>query len=165
MYLLTITASLVAAYFILYAFFPFFFGQKLERPGARSIISVLIIVILSFAGYAVVLHTRDLEMGNRILHGFGGGFVAFLVCFLAVRDSRISITKFQFAVLGSLIVTGLGVANEIVEYFLQNYGGMVFLRTTNDTWLDLMSNTVGIIIALAVLVPFVGRKGGESSSS
>ncbi len=159
MYLAVITASLVVSYFVLNLLFSFFFTGRAPRFGLRkSFESLLIIIALSLIGYYVVLHTGDRELGNRILHAFGGGFMAFLVCFLVTKDSKLDITRFQFFVFSALVVTGLGVTNEILEYFLQNYGGMVFLRTTNDTWLDLMSNVVGILAAGIVFVPFVGGK-------
>ena len=155
MYLLSITAGLVAAYLILFAFFPYFFTGTVVRLPKRSFVSVALIVVLSICGYAVVLHTRDLELGNRILHAFGGGFIAFMICFLAVKDAKVQLTRFQFCVMAALIVTGLGVANEILEFFLQHWTAFVFMRSNDDTWLDLLSNTVGIIIGAAAFVPFI----------
>jgi hypothetical protein len=97
------------------------------------------------------------EFSNRVLHAYGGGFMAFLVCFLVVRDSKLSLTKFQFFIFSFLIVAALGVANEILEFFLQNYAGMIFSSHINDTWYDLMSNTIGSLIATVCFVPCIKK--------
>ncbi len=55
-----------------------------------------------------------MELSNRVLHVFGGGFLAFLICFLAALDSRVRIRRFQFFLFSFLIVIALGVANEIL---------------------------------------------------
>jgi hypothetical protein len=120
--------------------------------------SVGVIVALSFFGYFVAFAIQDQELSNRFLHAFGGGFLGFLTCFLAAKDSSVVINKFQFFIFSVLIVIALGVANEILEFLLQNYVGIVFATSVNDTWLDLISNTIGIFIASAIFIPLVRNK-------
>lgn len=158
MYLFSVTLSLCLAYFILYFFLPKFFNIKLQKIEIHSLFSVAIIFIVSLVGYFIYFLIPDAELSNRFLHGFGGGFMAFLVCFLVVRDLKMPINKFQFAVISILIVTALGVANELLEFFLQVFAGFTFAPDVNDTWLDLLSNTVGIIIAAFAFTPLVNKK-------
>lgn len=158
MYLIAITFSLCVAYTILLFLFPVVCGLKSFGLSAKSIRSLTVIFLLSFIGYAVAFNISDPEMSNRFLHGFGGGFMSYVVCFLAVKDSRIVINRFRFFILSILFVTGLGVVNEILEFFLQNYLGLIFATSINDTWLDLISNTVGLLIAGILLTPFVKGK-------
>ena len=84
--------------------------------------------------------------------------MAIVVCFLAIKDSGVRVRKFQFLIISILVATALGVMNEILEFFLQNYFGFISSATVNDTWLDLISNTVGILIATTILTPFVDNK-------
>lgn len=76
-----------------------------------------------------------------------------IICFLVVRDSGLKIGRFQFFVFSAMIVTALGVGNEILEYYAQTYFGIIAAATVDDTWLDLISNTVGICAAALLLIP------------
>ena len=154
MHLALITLALCVSYFILIYLFPFFFAQEIPSKRKNPLFSLILIVICSGLAYLASFSVSDLELGNRILHIFGGGFVAFLVCFLSARDSGVRISKFQFFLFSTLIVLALGIANELSEFILQEYWGFLFTRSVNDTWLDLASNVVGIILASACFVPF-----------
>jgi ABC-type Fe3+-siderophore transport system permease subunit len=155
LYAIVITVGLVAAYFGIAFLLSFFFTGKRPIFTRNSLVSVGIIGILSAAGYVVAFTISDPEVGNRILHGFGGGFMALLVCFFVIKDTRLQINKFQFFVISFLLVTSLGVANEILEFFLEQHLHLVFVPHIYDTWFDLMSNTVGVITGLLVCTPFV----------
>jgi hypothetical protein len=119
---------------------------------------VIIIGVLSIVSYWISFLIPDVQFSNRFLHAFGGGFLGFLVCFLAVKDNNLKIDRFRFFVFSFLIVIALGVANELMEFILQTYTHFIFSPTSTDTWLDLASNLVGIILAAAIFVPFVSRK-------
>ncbi len=119
------------------------------------------IVAIVVAMLIVVILVPDPALSNRIQHAFAGGFAAFLVCYLAVRDLNISINKFQFFVFSSLIVTALGVGNELAEFIFQEYIPIFpfqFAETPIDTWLDLVSNSVGVIVGALCFTPFINRK-------
>ena len=105
MYLILISVSLCIFYFVLFFVSPELFNQERGKIGLSSLFSVTLILLLSFLGYFIAFNISDTELSNRFLHGFGGGFMAFLVCFLIVRDTRLKINKFQFFVLSILIVT------------------------------------------------------------
>lgn len=157
MYLVAVTVSLCASYFVLLELFSLFFTGHLTRVRLAAVRSVLIILVLTILGYTVTFMIPDLEWGNRVLHGFVGGYLTFLICFLVTKDGGFKITKFQFFVFSLLVVIALGVLNEHVEFFLQTYVRVIFYSNPNDTWLDLLSNTVGILLSGVCLVPFVNR--------
>ena len=83
--------------------------------------------------------------------------MSFFICFRVVRDSRLLISKFQFFVFSVLVVTAMGVGNEIVEFVLQNYMPLVFSVDINDTWLDLISNGLGMLLGAALFTFLVYR--------
>ena len=147
MYPIIITICLCFAYFALAYLFAAFFEKSAPVFGRRSIFSITCIIVFSLVVYAVSATISDEELSNRILHAFGGGFVSVMVCFFVVRDTRLTISRFQFFIFSLLVVTAMGVANEIFEFFLQNYFHFVVTRSVDDTWLDLISNLVGALIA------------------
>ncbi len=158
---LMITFGLCLAYLLVYLLIGPFFNQPTARLTARSTYSLITIFVFSLLTFAISIYIPDLVLGNRVLHAFGGGFMAFFVCFLAARDSRVKINRFQFLLVSLLVVTALGVANEIIEFFLQYYFAkydLFFATTINDTWLDLVSNTIGILLAAAVFVPHIKKR-------
>ena len=157
MYLILISVSLCISYLALFFIFPELFNQERRKIESSSFVSILLILLLSFLGYFITFNISDVELSNRFLHGFGGGFMAFLVCFFVARDTKLKINKFQFFILSILIVTALGVANEILEFLLQNFAGFIIAVTINDTWLDLVSNSVGSLLAAACFVPFINK--------
>jgi len=164
MYLIALTFGLCLSYFVFTLLFSAFFKNQFAIFNSRSLYSVILIVIASVIIFSISLSISDIELSNRVLHALGGGFLTFFVCFLAFRDSRVAIGKFQFLVFSILLVTTLGVANEILEFFLQSYFHLPFSLNPNDTWLDLISNTVGLLLGAIILAPFVGRKSRPSQT-
>ena len=158
MYLLALTVAMCLSYAVLYALFPYFFTQKFRSFTAKSYFSVFCIFVISLFAYFVSFSIQDAELANRVMHAFGGGFLAFFVCFRVVKDSELSLPKFQFFLFSFFLVTSLGVANEMMEFYLQhqlNY--FAFSETNTDTWLDLLSNSVGILIASLLFVPLIAK--------
>ncbi|MCX6715711.1 MAG: hypothetical protein NT077_01685 [Candidatus Taylorbacteria bacterium] len=158
MYFLVISLGLCIAYFLIYWLFSLFFTRSVVGITKNTILSIAIIFVFSVVGYYITFLIPNLEFGNRILHTFVGGFLCTLICFLVVRDGGFNITKLQFFIFSLLIVTALGVLNEHIEYFLQTYVRYLFYSNPKDTWLDLLSNTVGILIANTVFIPFVNKR-------
>jgi len=116
LYLTFITLALCVGYFILLKLFPYFFAQKVLPQRRSPWFPLAYIVLFSALVYAANFLIPDPELANRILHIFGGGFLAFSVCFFAVRDSGVYISKFQFFLFSVLIVLALGTANELLEF-------------------------------------------------
>ena len=155
MYLFLVLLGWIVTYFSLYFLFPYFFNGAAPALSRRSWYSIIGTVAFSAFIFAASSNIRDPELSNRILHIFGGGFLSFLVCFLAVKDSGLNIGRFQFFVFSFLVVLSLGAVNEMLEYVLQNYFNFSFAKTANDTWLDLISNSAGALIAGVFLTPFI----------
>ena len=161
MYLLFLLCAMCSAYFgLTYLYWGFFEGRLPPAFRRRSLYSILGISICMLAVFTGVylMPSMDIGIGNRILHAFGGGFLAYLVCFLIVRDSGLRISRFRFFIFTFLVVTALGVANEMLEFLLQSTTGLIFSPTPTDTWLDLASNLVGTLLAAAPLTYFVETK-------
>jgi hypothetical protein len=158
MYLLVITLGLGLSYLCLKFVFSWFFLQTDKVSNQRKIFSFGLICFFSLLVYFLVSQIPSVELANRLLHGLGGGFLAFFVCYLVVRDNHFIINKIQFFILSALLVTALGVANEIIEFIMQNYWQFTMAPSINDTWLDLISNSVGLLMAGAIFVPCIDRQ-------
>lgn len=152
-YLFFISLSLGASYFFLSLVFSKLFSQPLPDRSLNKLYPFSIIMFLSLA-ISAVTHEMPTGIDNRLLHALGGGFLVILVCFLALKNLQSGISRFQFIVISALTATAFGVANELLEFFLQYYFDLVANAGLNDTWLDLLSNTIGIIVALFILTPF-----------
>lgn len=159
MYVFLVMVGLWAMYFFLAYCLAFFF--EWDRPTftvTKSIRSLGLISLGAALVFLVMESVESRELANRIEHAFGGGFLAFLTCYMVARDVGRSLTRFQFFVLAFLTVTALGVANEILEFIAQEYFGYVLAKNLNDTWLDLISNTIGAFLGAAVFVPLLKSK-------
>lgn len=164
MYLLFITFCLIITHALLRLVLPFLLMQKCKAIGLEFLRSMITIGITSILGLVLAGMIPDLETSNRILHAFGGGFMAVLVCFLAMTDAQLRTSGVRFALYALLIASTLGVANELLEFVLQQHMGYLFAVHVNDTWLDLVSNTIGISIGIACFAPFI-RKPKDSLST
>jgi hypothetical protein len=158
MYLFIITIGLCFSYLFLHQILAMFFSGSNLKFGKETIFSIILIGFSSLLGYFLISNISNVDIWNRLLHAFGGGFLAFMVCFLVVKNNDFKINKWQFFILSTLIVTALGVANEILEFILQYYFNIISAESINDTWLDLISNSVGIAIAGIIFTPFVHIK-------
>ena len=142
----------ILAYTFLYIslrlFLPWFFEVKRQKFGVETLVSLA--VILSFVFFTLVVANIVIggELGNRIQHAFAGGFAAYMTYFFALKDSKIKLPFLKIAVFGFFLVTTLGVLNELAEFSAQHFLGLTFATTIEDTWLDLASNTFGILISI-----------------
>lgn len=96
--------------------------------------------------FSIVFLIKDPELANRFQHAIAGGFLVMLISYLAFKDSQVEINKLQIILLSALVVTFLGVLNEILEFIIQINTKLVFADNLNDTWLDLTSNFFGIML-------------------
>lgn len=157
-YLVAMTLIFGATYLTLYFLLPFLLGQKPVSMSRRSLYSIFLIIGLSIATSFVASLIPDLALGNRFLHAIGGGFLAMLTCVLVARDTKIDIQASRFTILALLIVTALGVGNELAEFALQLLTDFPFTDSLIDTWLDLLSNTAGALIASVLLLPIIKKR-------
>lgn len=158
-YLAFLAVSFSLTYAVLFFLFPLFFANRLARPTPRSAASLAMIFAALLAVFIVVgaIHDHDRVLANRVLHALGGGFLSFFICWLVVRDTRLVIGRFQFLLFSTLIVTTLGVGNEILEFFFAIYLRVNFQSDGFDTWLDLISNAVGTGFGALVFAPLLRR--------
>jgi hypothetical protein len=158
LYVFIVALGLCVMYFVLsYCLAHFFEWEGPHFSFGKTARSLSLILLGASAVFVAMNLVEDRQLANRIEHAFGGGFLAFLVCYLVARDMGRPITRFQFFVLSFLVVTALGVANEVLEFFAQEYFGVVLAKNLNDTWLDLISNTTGALIGAALFVPILGK--------
>lgn len=145
------------AYVTLFFGCSYFLTNAWPKLTLRSLQPLVSIFIFFAVVWAIVCIIPDADFANRVLHAVGGGSLIVLTAFFALRTSGTRVNRFQFFVIGIAVAAVFGVANEIMEFFLQNYFGMFMAGSINDTWLDLMSNTVGSLLAIACLAPFVKK--------
>ncbi len=159
MYYICLSIILCLSYFLVLFFFnTFFVGKANVTTEFKPIRSMVLILLFCFLIFTMISKIYDPELHNRVLHMLGGAFISYLACFLVVEDRNIKINKIQFFIFSALVVTTLGVGNELLEFFLQHYTHLVFSNDSLDTWLDLASNTAGIFIAALVFTPFINKE-------
>ena len=84
-----------------------------------------------------------------------------IVIFCSYLASGVNISRFQFFAISVLLATACGVGNEMAEYIAQVHLNLMFAPDAYDTWLDLYANTFGILLASAILTPFVKKKNPQ----
>lgn len=139
----------IIAYLILYIVlnysFQFVFNKKVNKKSLKRK-SFYIILFAAIILFSMVFLISDTELANRFQHAIAGGFLTMLISYLSFKDSGVKLNKLQIILLSVLIVTFLGILNEIFEFFVQMNTNLIFASHINDTWLDLTSNMFGIII-------------------
>lgn len=148
----------VLAYFVSSILFSYFFLNRFPKFSHQAIRSLLILCAVAAVIFVVSFSIPNPELGNRLLHGAGGGFLATFLCLRIFNDLHIKPRLFQFLLFTALAVAAMGVANEVMEYFLQEYSFLIFSNNMNDTWLDLLCNSIGTAVGLIVCAPFVRTK-------
>ncbi len=139
----------IVAYLILYIVLnygiQFVLNKKINKRTLKKK-SFTLILLFSVAIFSIVFLIKDPELANRFQHAIAGGFLAMLISYLALKDSKVKINKLQMILLSILIVTFLGVLNEIAEFLGEIFTSLVFADNIYDTWYDLTSNLFGIIL-------------------
>jgi uncharacterized membrane-anchored protein len=155
MYIISIAPLLCLTYLILLRFYPHLFNQPRRETSIHRIWTVCAIILAVETVFFSISFSlgSNVGIGNRLLHAMGGGFTAFLVSYFATRDSGVQLTRIQFFIISALVVTALGVGNELAEFFFQETIGTISAQSTIDTWQDLLSNTIGLILAASIFTP------------
>lgn len=125
---------------------------------AGSIRSLLCIVALSLIFSSFSMLFPEWSFGNRLQHALGGGALMVFVVYRVLVDTQIRIRPLQFVVLSVLIATSAGVAYELLEFLGEMLTQMSFQSGTYDTWLDLLSNSVGALLAASIAAYAVHRE-------
>ncbi len=142
------------------ALLPLFFEGEFRRVyNTKKILQSLVVVfILSFALSSLTVFFPTSFWADRIQHAIGGAGVLMLTWYLALKAASISVSRPTFFVLGFLIVTTLGVGYELLEFLGEMTTSFVFQTSQYDTWLDLLSNTVGALVSGAILMQLISEK-------
>jgi hypothetical protein len=149
--------SFILTYLIFLVLFPLFLTNVKGSIKNATKTSLLLILLGGIIAH-IIGFTIPGELGNRLLHLLGGGVLASYLCYRVIVDTKVSITKFQFFSLTVLIVTALGVANEMAEFVLQESSILISTTSINDIWLDLIMNTAGTILATLILTAKVNNR-------
>jgi hypothetical protein len=139
------------SYIALSYLFTYFFESRAPRFHVSDIYAILGVAVYLLVVFYVTRHIPNDFWANRFLHAFGGGFAAYIICYLVARAQHLHVGPIKFLVFSCMVVTSLGVANELMELFLQINTHLVFADSITDTWLDLLSNSVGILLAAGIL--------------
>lgn len=156
------TLGLIASYCVLYLFIfsaiPFLLYRRTATFTSQTLTSFAAIIGFCVALPLISGFLSDMSSGNRIVHTFFSGFIAVFVSFFAIKDTAVRISRLQFFVLGILVATLFFAAmHKISEDALQSTLGVVFVESTENTWLHLMINTMGAIVSALGLLFFLPR--------
>ena len=146
MFLIPIVGLLVA-YIFIFALFSLFFENKRSFKNKLVLRSVIYPIFMSSVIYFFIFNTLDpfFGWGNRLVHALNGGFITFFLCFLVAKDGDFKINRFQFFIFSFLLVTAFGVFYEIFEFVAQHFFHIEMVIGIEDTWLDLISNSLDYI--------------------
>lgn len=149
-YLLGITFGMC----VLYTATSFFLAKSFIKVSKKSLLTIFFLsCFFYFISYFVI---KDEILGNRFLHAFGGGFMAFFTTLLVLKDNKVVLSKRLLLILGFAIVLTFGLLNEVIELFLQNHTSYLFAQSREDTLLDLTSNTIGFLILFVMVTLYPG---------
>ncbi len=97
---------------------------------------------------------------NFLQHAIGGGVAVGLVGFYLIESLKNTfpvLQKFPAQIIFTyLLVSGFGVANEILEFLLDYLGVGIFSADRYDTWFDLVANSTGAISVFLLIILFKG---------
>lgn len=127
---------------------PRLLNQGTPRVSIHSLVSIFILS-LALSSFSMVF--PEWEFGNRLQHALGGGALVVFLLYRALRDTHIALRPLQFIVLGVLVASTLGVGYELLEFLGEVSTPLSFQTNSYDTWLDLLSNTVGALGAASIL--------------
>ena len=91
-------------------------------------------------------------LGNALLHGLGGGVAAALLFTYLVGTFEVAWSVRVQAVGLFILVSTLGVLNELGEYVVELFHLAVYSEDTHDTWRDFTANTVGAALGFVLLL-------------
>ncbi len=109
-------------------------------------------VLVGFAG-SVIYATYPSRFGNFLIHSSGGVSSTLLFIYL-LKTLKLD---FNWRIATAMLfgfVCGLGVLNELAEYFFELVGVGTFSFDSHDTWRDLLANTTGALIAWIIYLGY-----------
>jgi hypothetical protein len=145
--------------FIRYYFDPDFRGESLLSEFKETVLtSKVFILCISFVlpiiWLCFPLSILKMRFVNFLQHSVGGGVAVALGIVFVIESLRR-----KFPILNNLVlqfffiflfVSGLGVANEILEFVFDTLKIGIFSNDRLDTWYDLLANTTGGVFVFAL---------------
>jgi hypothetical protein len=128
-------------------------GYELQRPPdhrrhRRWLVAMVAVQLVASA----LSHLIGGVVGNALLHALGGGAAAALLLTYLLRVFALDWpVRLQAAALFVLVST-LGVLNELGEYGVELAHLAVYSEDTHDTWRDLVANTTGAALTFLVIL-------------
>ena len=142
-------ASLV--YFALPKLLKFLF--RIEAGHRRLLGSAAIVFFLSLFLPSPLIHSQNT---NFTTHFVGGGIFTGLIWLFLKLNFKFKANWLIELLSLYFLVSGLGVANELFEFF-SNGVGLIHIPS-NDTWWDLFANTTGAGVFWVTYKLFTARK-------
>lgn len=137
------------------------FGRKFEPLKHWGWLAVGVVFgVLAVLSYDVF---SDL-VANWILHSVGGGAVTALTYFYFKAHVRPKWSWRVDAVMLFMLVSALGLINELAEYAyeLAHLGTMSF--DTHDTWRDLVANSAGALLTWTIVSSLLRKNSNPASN-
>lgn len=128
-----------AAVFV-YLFLPRYLQSLAKRPIKSNglLLTASSIFFLSLFVPSPLIHGQNTQFCTHLL---GGGIFAGLVWLFVKQNIKWPTSPLTELLTLYLLASGLGVANELFEFFMNGVG--LIPSPSNDTWWDLFANTLG----------------------
>lgn len=114
--------------------------REIFKSSYLLVVGALIIVLFSTFFSNSIVNTG---FGNFLLHFIGGGVNCSLVFEFIKKSTKLEIPFILEIICLFFLVSGLGVANELLEFLLDSLTNLRFSLDRLDTWKDLVANTLG----------------------
>lgn len=126
---------------LIFTFLPKLLENLGHKPANKKLLAAACLVYL----VSWYLPTFHIEGQNTafVTHFVGGGIFSGLLWLYLVQSLKLKLHPPAELVSLYFLVSGLGVANELLEFFLDKTGLMYI--PSWDTWWDLLANTSGAI--------------------
>ncbi len=139
----------------MYGMYPWVMHRMLGIRTSRSVW-----IVAACAAYAISWYLPSFLIGGEntafSTHFVGGGLFCALLWMAIVYDGRWQLAWFQHLALLYFLVSGLGVANELFELLLSQTVMPDF--SMNDTWWDLLANSLGALVGWSVTYRYYKHK-------
>lgn len=126
-------------------------------PYVASLLPVIYTILFEVYVRVFSYPSLDLEVFlNFLQHSIGGGVAVGLVCFYLYQNFKTQLPWLQDWRIKLVFLLGIvslfGVTNEIIELVLDLLKFGQYSRDRYDTWIDLVANTTGALIAFYLLM-------------
>ncbi len=150
--ILFLSIYFVPVFFVIFlkGFFKRFLLSKKEIiKKSRYLLFFVLLILLMLLVISPNTLFKD-SLGNFWLHFIGGGFTVAGIYIYWLQCIKYKIDEFLQWFFLYFIVSGSGVANEMLEFLLDTIFKLDFTSSRTDTWKDLLANTLGAFCFWAI---------------